>query len=88
MNTGALPNLYGLSSAREVAEQTFKVRHSQNVNRYLNFGLVFDVVYNLGQYSYQRAINKNLLLILHIPEKYKLYFAAGINNISTNENEI
>jgi hypothetical protein len=29
---------------REMAEQTFRVRHSQNVNRFLNFGLVYDIV--------------------------------------------
>ncbi len=79
--------VWTFGGAREVAEQTFKVRHSQNVNRYLNFGLVFDVVYNLGQYSYQRAINKNFAFnTSYTGEKYKLYFAAGINNISTNEN--
>ena len=43
---------------RETAEQTFRVRHSQNVNRYLNFGLVFDVIYNLGQYNHQKTDNK------------------------------
>jgi hypothetical protein len=72
---------------RELAEQTFRVRHSQNVNRYLNFGLVYDIVYNLGQYSYQRAIDKDFTFhSSYTGDKYKMYFAAGLNSFSTNEN--
>lgn len=72
---------------RETAEQTFRVRHSQNVNRYLNFGLIFDVVYSLGQYSYQRAIDKDFTFYAsYTREKYKFYFATALNNISSNEN--
>ena len=51
--------VWTLGGPREMAEQTFRIRHSQNVNRKLNFGLVYDIVYNLGQYSYQRADDKD-----------------------------
>lgn len=74
---------------RETSEQTFRVRHSQNVNKDFNFGLIYDIVYNLGQYSYQRAIDKDFTFFTSYKdkkEKYKLYFAAGINNLSANEN--
>jgi hypothetical protein len=72
---------------REIAEQTFRVRHSQNVNRFLNFGLVYDIVYNLGQYSYQRAEDKDFTFHgSYTGDKYKVYFAAGLNNLTTNEN--
>jgi hypothetical protein len=72
---------------REIAEQTFRVRHSQNVNRFLNFGLVYDIVYNLGQYSYQRAEDKDFTFHgSYTSDKYKVYFAAGLNNLTTNEN--
>lgn len=72
---------------REMAEQTFRVRHSQNVNRFLNFGLVYDIVYNLGQYSYQRAEDKDFTFHgSYTGDKYKVYFAAGLNNLTTNEN--
>jgi hypothetical protein len=50
--------VFNYGGPRDVAEQTFRIRHSQNVNRYLNFGLVYDIVYSLGQYNYQRADNK------------------------------
>jgi hypothetical protein len=72
---------------REMAEQTFRVRHSQNVNRFLNFGLIYDIVYNLGQYSYQRAEDKDFTFHgSYTGARYKVYFAAGLNNLTTNEN--
>jgi hypothetical protein len=74
-------------SPREMAEQTFRVRHSQNVNRFLNFGLVYDIVYNLGQYSYQRAEDKDFTFHgSYTADKYKAYFAVGLNKLTTNEN--
>ncbi len=74
-------------SPREMAEQTFRVRHSQNVNRFLNFGLVYDIVYNLGQYSYQRAEDKDFTFYgSYTANKYKVYFATGLNNFTTGEN--
>jgi hypothetical protein len=72
---------------RETSEQTFRVRHSQNVNRYFNFGLIYDIIYSLGQYNYQRAEDKDFTLFSsYTGIKYKLYFAAGINNITSHEN--
>lgn len=72
---------------RETSEQTFRIRHSQNVNRFLNFGLVYDVIYSLGQYNYQRAEDKAFTFYSsYTRTKYKMYFSAGINNLGTFEN--
>lgn len=72
---------------RETSEQTFRVRHSQNVNRFLNFGLVYDIIFNLGQYNYQRAENKTFTFYSsYTGTKYKVYFSSGINNITSFEN--
>lgn len=72
---------------RETSEQTFRVRHSQNVNRFLNFGLIYDIVYNLGQYNYQRAEDKAFTLFSsYTGPAYKYYFSAGINDITSWEN--
>lgn len=72
---------------RNIAEQTFRVRHSQNINRFLNFGLIYDIIYSLGQYSYQRSDDKNFTFYTsYTGEKYKLYFSAGINNLTSYEN--
>jgi len=72
---------------RETSEQTFRVRHSQNVNRNLNFGLIYDIVYSLGQYNYQRAENKTFTFFSSYKgNSYRYYFAAGVNNIKSHEN--
>jgi hypothetical protein len=69
------------------AEQTFRVWHSQNVNRYFNLGLIYDIVYSLGQYNYQRSEDKDFTFYSsYTGEKYKAYFSAGINNITSYEN--
>lgn len=79
--------VWSFGGTREIAEQTFRVRHSQNVNRFLNFGLIYDIVYNLGQYSYQRADDNDFTLYgSYTGERYKAYFAAGLNKLTSNEN--
>ncbi len=73
--------------ARSKSEQTFRIRHSQNVNRFLNFGLIYDIVYNIGQYSLQKAIDKNFLFHgSYNRHEYTAYFSAGINDHSSDEN--
>jgi hypothetical protein len=69
------------------AEQNFRVRHSHNINRYLNFGVIYDIVYSLGHYSHQKAENKNFILHTSmLREKYRFYACLGINNHYSNEN--
>ena len=78
---------WSFGAPRETSEQTLRLRHSQNVNRFFNFGLIFDVVYSLGQLNYQRAENKNFTFFTsYTGEKYKLYFSTGINNMKSFEN--
>jgi hypothetical protein len=69
------------------AEQTFRVRHSQNITRRLNIGLIYDIVYSLGHYSYQRSENKTFTLYSsYSGDKYKFYIGTNINNITSVEN--
>lgn len=79
--------LWTFGAPRNNSEQTFRVRHSQNINRYFNVGLILDVVYSVGQYSRQLSDNKDFLLhSSYTREKYKAYFAAGLNNLNSYEN--
>ena len=56
------------------SEQTFRVRHSQNINRFFNVGLIYDIIYSFGQYNYQRAEDKTFSLYSsYTGTKYKLY---------------
>ena len=69
------------------AEQTFRVRHSHNVGRSFNFGLIYDIVYSLGHYSHQKAESKNFILHASLlRDNYRFYTALGINNLYSNEN--
>ena len=69
------------------SEQTFRVRHSQNISRFINFGLIYDIVFSLGQYNYQRSADKTFTFYSsYTGEKYKVYFSAGINNLLSYEN--
>ncbi|HEX7493729.1 MAG TPA: putative porin, partial [Bacteroidales bacterium] len=78
---------WSFAGPRETSEQTFRVRHSQNVNRFFNFGLLYDIVYSLGQYNYQRSEDKDFTFFSsYTGAKYKLYLSAGINNIISHEN--
>ncbi len=78
---------WSFAGPRETSEQTFRVRHSQNVNRFFNFGLMFDIIYSLGQYNYQRSEDKDFTFFSsYTGAKYRLYFSAGINNINSYEN--
>jgi hypothetical protein len=79
--------VWTFAGPREVSEQTFRVRHSQNVNRFLNFGLIYDIIYSLGQYNYQRAEDKTFTFYSsYTGIKYKLYLSAGVNNLISYEN--
>jgi hypothetical protein len=78
---------WSFAGPRETSEQTFRVKHSQNINRFLNFGLIYDIIYSLGQYNYQRSEDKTFTLYSsYTGKKYMLYFAAGINNLISFEN--
>jgi hypothetical protein len=69
------------------SEQTFRVRYSQNINRFINFGLIYDIVFSLGQYNYQRSTDKTFTFYSsYTGDKYKIYFSAGINNLLSYEN--
>src|SRR5664279_2595578 len=69
------------------SEQTFRVRHSQNINRFINFGLIYDIVFSLGQYNFQRSADKTFTFYSsYTGDKYKLYLSLGINNMHTFDN--
>lgn len=75
------------SGEKEIAEQTFRVKHSQNINRFLNFGLIYDIIFSLGQYSNQRSEDKTFTFYTsYTRSKYKLYFSMGLNRLLGQEN--
>ena len=79
--------VWSFGAPRETSEQTFRIRHSQNVNRLLNFGLIYDIIYSLGQYNYQRSEDKMFTFFSsYTGQKYKMYASVGVNNFTAHEN--
>ena len=78
---------WSFAGPKVTSEQTFRIRHSQNINRFFNVGLIYDIIYSFGQYNYQRAEDKTFSLYSsYTGNKYKLYMSVGINNITSFEN--
>ncbi len=72
---------------RGQAEQTLGVRHSQNVNPFLNVGLDLDIIYSLGQYSYQKSDDRAFTLHSSYTGKpYQAFASWSINSLKMNEN--
>jgi len=79
--------VYSSGGARTEAEQTFRVRHSQNVNRFLNFGIDMRFINSLGQYGYQSIDNRSFTLhSSYLGEKYKVFASYTLNNFAGGEN--
>ncbi len=75
---------WSFAGPRQTAEQTFRVMHSQNVNRFFNVGLIYDIVFSLGQYNYQRSEDKAFTLFSsYTGKRYNVYFSTGINNFTS-----
>ena len=76
-----------MGGEKEIAEQTFRITHSQNVNRKLNFGMIYDIIFSLGQYSNQRSEDKTFTFYTsYTGSMYKLYLSAGLNGLVGQEN--
>jgi hypothetical protein len=79
--------IFNYSGPSDRSEQTFRIRHSQNINKFFNIGLIYDIVFSLGQYNYQKSENKTFTLYSsYSGVKYKFYIAGSINNITSDEN--
>ena len=79
--------IFTFGAPRPTSEQTFSVRHSQNVNRYLNFGIDLDVIYSQGQYNYQRDDDRSFTFhTSYTGKKYEFLGAWNLNNFSADNN--
>lgn len=79
--------IFTYGGGRNDAEQIFSVRHSQNVNQYLNFGLDLDIINSLGQYAYQSTDDRSFTMhSSYFGKKYKVFGAWTLNNFTGLEN--
>jgi len=73
--------IFTFGAPRVTSEQTFSVRHSQNINQFLNFGLDLDVIYSQGQYNYQKADDRSFTFhTSYTGKKYEFLGAWNLNN--------
>jgi hypothetical protein len=68
-------------------EQTLKLTHSQNINKYFNAGLLFDLISSNGQYAQQKTSKKSFSFFSsYIKDNYSVHGSFTLNNISDSEN--
>jgi hypothetical protein len=53
---------YSTAGGRLEAEQAFKVLHTQNANRYINFGVLYEHFGTKGVYKFQETRNNSLII--------------------------
>ncbi|MDX2415051.1 MAG: putative porin [Bacteroidales bacterium] len=79
--------IFTYGGGRTEGEQSFSVRHSQNVNQYLNFGIDLDIIYSLGQYAYQSTNDRSFTLhTSYLGKKYRMFGAWSLNSFTGLEN--
>ena len=78
---------YSNGGKKDSKEETLEAYHTQNINRYFNFGLKYNLISAKGQYKFQKIVN-NAFKIFTSYEKtnYKLYSNININKIKADEN--
>ena len=68
-------------------EQIMDIIHTQNINKYFNAGLLFNVLSGEGQYTFQRNKKKSFSLFSsYIRDRYAGFAHVSWNNIFEQEN--
>ena len=79
--------VFSYGGARTEAEQTFNIKHSQNINRFLNAGLDLKIINSLGQYGYQATDDRSFTLhSSYLGRRYKVFGSWTLNNFKGGEN--
>jgi hypothetical protein len=72
---------------QDTKEETLEAYHTQNINRYLNFGIRYKLISSRGQYKFQKIVNNAIKIFTSYERpKYKLYSNININRIKADEN--
>lgn len=78
---------YGTGGPRQYAEESLAGLFSQNINKALNFGVYFDLIYARGLYSDQSTRHKNYgAFSSYNSDKYNAYFNIGASLMENYEN--
>jgi hypothetical protein len=74
-------------SGKEQLEQILRLTHSQNINKKLNAGFVYDMISSRGQYQYQHNRKGSFSFFSsYNGNNYDLYVSANINTLKLQKN--
>jgi hypothetical protein len=78
---------YTTGGGESVKEETLEAFHTQNINKYFNFGLKYNLISSKGQYKFQRIVNNAFKLFTSYEgRRYNLYANINLNKIKADEN--
>jgi Putative porin len=78
---------YLTSGNKDNSEQVIQVVHTQNVNQYINVGLLYDLIASRGQYENQDiSANRFSLFSSYKKDNYSIYGSTSFNSVKTQEN--
>jgi len=78
---------YTSGGSGSVKEETLEAFHTQNISKYYNFGLKYNLISSRGQYKFQRIVNNAFKLFTsYETRKYNLYANVNLNKIKADEN--
>ena len=78
---------FSSAGPKRLAEVTFNLLHTQNVNKNLNVGLYYDIFTSNGQYVNQNASNSAISLFsAYRGNQYEMYSNFNWNNVRMREN--
>ncbi len=79
--------IYSGGGSDDNSGQNIKLIHTQNINRYINTGIKYDLISSAGHYKRQKVKNHSFSIFLsYIKDRYNLYTAFSINKFKIEEN--
>jgi hypothetical protein len=71
----------------DIKEETLEAFHTQNISKYFNAGLKFNLISANGQYKFQKIVNNAFKMFTSYERpKYKFYANFNLNKIKADEN--
>ena len=78
---------YLTSGSSDYSEQVIDVIHTQNINKYINVGLKYDLIASRGQYEDQDiSANRFSLYSSYSKDYYSIYGSLSFNSVKSQEN--
>jgi len=78
---------YTNGGGEDIREETLEAFHTQNISKYFNAGLKYNLISANGQYKFQKIVNNSFKMFTSYERpKYNLYANFNLNKIKADEN--